>query len=513
MTPTFAGATGAGYAALHLAFSRRRYTSAMTDPRRLSAVRGREHRARRLAARALAPAVSRVSRLTGHAGTSFPGYVAERVDPGILADLADGIQRPIVVLGTNGKTTTTRLIAAMLEHSLGVRPISNRSGANLRQGIVTTLLSDARPSERPPAVLEVDEVAFSELALVLRPAIVVVMNLLRDQLDRYGEIDAVIARWRHDFSQLPTDTILVACADDARVESVIRDAGRPVVRFGLWPSAAGDPLRGGTDGGPIPDAPSCPTCGSLVAFDGARWMGLGEWACPGCGDSRAMPDVGVRIADGDPGDDLVHLELAMRRSGDGLTGIGRVTVPLIGSAAAYDVAAAVAAGLAVGVPPRDAVTALDGTGPAFGRLEEIAVGDRTVLLTLAKNPTSVAHAVEAAARRHPDHVLLGLADRAADGRDTSWIWDARLDALAGSVPLTLTGVSADDLAVRLKYGGGPAVRSPVPMTVDRHVDSALSTALERVPPDGTLMVVATYTILWRLRRALERRRLAPSLPR
>ncbi|HEY7969609.1 MAG TPA: DUF1727 domain-containing protein, partial [Candidatus Limnocylindrales bacterium] len=152
--------------------------------------------------------------------------------------------------------------------------------------------------------------------------------------------------------------------------------------------------------------------------------------------------------------------------------------------------------------------------PAFGRLEELRIADRGVVLTLMKNPVSAAQAAEAVAARRPDHLLIGLGDRPADGRDVSWIWDAPLDALPGIAPMTLTGSRADDLALRFKYGRDAACRADVDEPrVETELERALDSSLRDLPPNGTLMMLGTYTTLLGIRKILERRGHAPAFPR
>src|SRR5690349_18448592 len=166
----------------------------MHAPRRpRSAPRGR---LRRSAAIAAADITSRLTRSIGRHGTALPGLVASRIDPTILASVGGAFGPVILVIGTNGKTTTTRLTATVVERALGVRPVSNRSGANLVQGILTAILADGRPAtRRRPAVFEVDELAFPSVTAAIRPNVVVILNLVRDQLDRFGEIDEVERQW------------------------------------------------------------------------------------------------------------------------------------------------------------------------------------------------------------------------------------------------------------------------------------------------------------------------------
>lgn len=468
---------------------------------------------------AAARLVRTLSRAAGRHGSSLPGLVAERIDPRILEELRASVGPITVVLGTNGKTTTTRLLASILERSNGTPPVTNRSGANLRQGIVTALLARrdivSGRLGQPAGVFEVDELAFSNLAGVLRPAVIVVMNLLRDQLDRYGEIDAVQARWTGDFARLPDDAILVACADDPRVETAIAPGRRRVLRFGLV-----KPARDGVATAPDPaspiDAARCPECGSTVRFASAWIHGLGDWRCPTCGRRRSRCDLAARMTGTNDGAWL-GLEFREASVADAAEPAGSFSgsraaarIRLTGVAAAYDAAAAVLAARGLGIDLHLAASGIDGATPAFGRLEELALGAKRVILTLAKNPVSMAQVVESVVVRHPDGLLIGLGDRPADGRDPSWIWDSALDGLAGIAPITLTGSRADDLALRFKYSRVEASPTPLPPRVDGKLATALDSALEPIRPGGTLMIVATYTTLLGIRQLLERRGAQPA---
>jgi UDP-N-acetylmuramyl tripeptide synthase len=443
--------------------------------------------------------------------------VAEWLDPAILAELRAELGQVVVVLGTNGKTTTTRLIAQIVDKTTSA-PVTNRSGANLRQGLITAMIADRRPrtdGARRHAVLEVDEMAFGAVVDALRPDVIVVLNLLRDQLDRYGELDMIEDRWVRDLTGLPAETAIVVCADDPRLESVARRVARarrsrrPIARFGInatGPAASDLEPSVGRDRGGLgtPGVASCPACGGGLVYEGAASAGLGAWACPSCGAHRAALDLAVAIEGVDRDG---WLELAFTpRAHDDVPRVRSLRVRLTGTAGAYDAAAAILAARAFGIRWDDAMSALDGATPAFGRMEEMAVGDRSVILTLAKNPASMVQAVNAAAVRHPDALVIALGDRPADGRDVSWIWDTELDQLP-VCPLTLTGSRADDLALRFKYGAEDEVRGQEgrPMIVAPTLERAVDVALDRVGKGGTLMILATYTTLLDARTVLRQR--------
>ena len=268
------------------------------------------------------------------------------------------------------------------------------------------------------------------------------LNLVRDQLDRFGEVDSIERRWVDVLSSLSPDTRVVTCADDPRLESIARRAGLALARFGIV--GEGGPVSRVGFGGSSRESigARCPACDATTGVGDAETH-AGEWRCAACGLQRPALDLGVCV-DGMDGD---WLRLAFETPGDDGP-LPTARVGLTGTAGAHDAGAAILAAVALGLDVRQAIAALDGATPAFGRLEEIPVDGRRVVLTLAKNPASAAQATEAVAVRRPEGVLIGLGDRAADGRDVSWIWDAPLEDLADLAPLTLTGDRADDLALR-----------------------------------------------------------------
>jgi UDP-N-acetylmuramyl tripeptide synthase len=461
----------------------------------------------------LAATARRTVGLVEHGGTSLPGMLAERIDPTILAGLSADLGPVILVVGTNGKTTTARLTARIVGAIDGRPPIANRSGANLRQGLTSTLVAEAalHGGLRTPgrtAVFEVDELALPAVLEAVRPAALVITNLFRDQLDRYGEVDTVIDRWRTALARLPASTVIVACADDPRVDRLAADSGLPTIRFGLGHESDGSSLGESLFDKAAPavaDPVDCPTCGRPLVFTWRSIGHLGDWACPVDHVSRAEPDLTVQLGDAADGPDGLRFR--------GAFGEAEATVHLGGASGAYDAAAAVGAAMAVGVQPAAAIRALDGATPAFGRLEEMSIGPRRIVLALAKNPASLTESAHVAAARQPDGILLGLSDEPADGRDVSWIWDVDFERLRGIPAIGLTGTRADDLALRLKYARLPTAAAWPIVAVEPLVDRALDAMLARIRPGGTLVVLATYTSLLGIRRTLERRGVVSAIPR
>lgn len=433
-------------------------------------------------------------RLGRGGGTSLPGKVLLRMRPGVVGELGSRLGRgATLVSATNGKTTTTRLIAACAREA-GLPLVSNPSGANLLTGVATALM-DARPRRGDPrgGLFEVDEAALTDVARELRPRAVVLMNLFRDQLDRYGELETLAGRWEEMVRALPAGSRTVLNADDPAIAGLATAHGDPIL-FGL-----DDPAVALTGLPHAADSTRCRRCAAPLDYLSVTLAHLGHWCCPSCGARR--PEPAVRAT---------RVELR------GVRGIGvtiatpagdiNADLPLPGVHNAYNATAAVAAALAMGIPREAIERGLAASGAAFGRSERLAVGGRELVLLLAKNPTGANETVRTVLLDpEPLHVLIALNDRTADGRDTSWVWDVDYEPmLARAASLTLTGDRAEEMALRFRYADLPGEA----MDVVSDPSEALDSALRAVPEGGTLYVLPTYTAMLGLRSVLVDRGLA-----
>lgn len=440
-----------------------------------------------VAAGRLTGRLSRTLRLGG--GTTLPGRVARTVVPDILRDLAGRLRRGCVLIsGTNGKTTTARLLAEVLREA-GWVPIHNRAGANLPAGVASALVeaTDTRGRVRGEiGVFEVDEAALPDLVEVLRPRLVVLLNLFRDQLDRYGEVDAVARRWRAVF--LHTDATVCFNADDPQVADVVRGRS-PSVPFGVEDDGCTqDALEDAAD------VRYCYRCGMPYAYSAVYLSHLGRYACGTCGLRRPDPVVyaeGVALH-GARGlvAEIVHPE-----------GRLRVRTVLPGLYNVYNVLAAAAAALTLSVPPSTIERAMERFRPAFGRAERLRWKGRELIILLGKNPAGFNELLRTVAHDAPRALLVAINDRTADGRDVSWLWDVDFERLCDlDVPVVASGIRALDCALRLKYAGVPEDR----IVVEPDLKRALHRTVEAVPEGGTAVALPTYTAMLDLRRILER---------
>jgi len=449
--------------------------------------------------------------LAKHRGTALPGLVGGCIWPDALAHLAGQLDSTVLVIGTNGKTTTAGLISDIV--LAGDRaPIANRSGANMRQGILASLLREADlhgrlrrdgPGRRQ-AVFEVDELALEQILPDLGPAVIVATNLFRDQVDRYGEADAVVDRWTAALAIAKTGTVLVYCADDPRLAMLASGTGSPTITFGL----AGPPMdrdHGPDAGGTVGDPVACRTCGRQLEYAWRSIGHLGRFACPEGHVSRTEPDITVESAEPAGRSRGIRIggrfgEGSARSLDDGLTG-------------AYNVAAALAVGVALGQTIGQGCEAIEGSTGPFGRLESLQIDGRHMVLALIKNTVSLAETVQMSSMWAADVVLLGLNDAPADGRDISWIWDAPIASLLAGRAVVLTGSRSTDLRLRLKYDRDLATSPPRSIEQAETLVTALDLALALTPPGGTMVVAATYTAMMGLRAIVERRGDASPVPR
>jgi lipid II isoglutaminyl synthase (glutamine-hydrolysing) len=431
-----------------------------------------------LAARVAAAA----TRVAGRGGTSLPGKVLMRAEPRAIARLAARLPSgSVVVSATNGKTTTAAMVAAILGRT-GTRLVHNRAGANMAGGVAAALAV----GRGDMGLFEVDEFWLGPVTADLAPRAVLLGNLFRDQLDRYGELEIIADRWAEIVERLPAATSLVLNADDPLVGDLGRR--REALYYGVEDDALALPeLQHASD------SKHCRRCGHAYVYEAAYLAHLGHYACPNCGARRPEPAIAATTVE------LRGIRSAAftLRTGDGER---RIELPLPGLYNVYNALGAAALCLHLGVGLDDVAAGLAAVEPAFGRAETIDLGRPTSIL-LVKNPAGANEVLRTLALEGTQLDLFGiLNDRTADGRDVSWVWDADWELVAPHVRrLTCSGTRAAELALRLKYAGVPAERLEVVEDVERGLDRALAAG------DGPLYALPTYTALLELRELLARR--------
>jgi UDP-N-acetylmuramyl tripeptide synthase len=490
-------------------------------------------------------------------GTTIPGIVARRVAPDTLRLLAARLpQGVILVAGTNGKTTTTRMLAACLAAD-GRRALHNRAGANLISGLTSTALLGSSLAGHPQAeigLFEADEAALPQALAETQPRLVLLHNLFRDQLDRYGEVDTIAGEWRAALAQLPSTASVLLNADDPSIAGLGEGLRARVFRYGL------EDVRHASDSAAhVADAQFCRRCGARYDYQPRFYAHIGHYRCPQCGYARPQPDFrlerldlegehGARLILSGPADLAAGLELHL---------------PLPGRYNALNALAAASAALLLGVPAARVRDTLERFSAAFGRIERVDAGGTPLLMALIKNPvgasetirmltenrgtaepwndgttepassdgnelSSIVHRPSSQAPpatghllpadplssivHRPSsgvssdqqglHLLILINDRHADGTDVSWLWDAEFEQLAGHVAhVTVGGTRAEDMAVRLKYAGV----SPALIHTEPQPAQALDAARTATPPGATLYALPTYTAMLELRNVLAQR--------
>jgi UDP-N-acetylmuramyl tripeptide synthase len=430
-----------------------------------------------------------LSKMRGGGATAVPGVVGLKIQPKIVRHLSDNLAGSIVVTGTNGKTTTSRFVGEILK-SAGKPYIHNQSGSNLLRGIATTLIHGASRKPRgkkPWGLFEVDEATMPAACAELKPNVVVVTNLFRDQLDRYGELQRTADYLREAFASLPKNATILLNADDPLVASLGKGLPQKVIYFGLEDTSVSK------HGLPhAADSITTPT-GKLLRYEAVFTGHLGHYSSSDKSLKRPKPTVAVTDIrlDGVNGSD-VKIKLGRK------VAAFRLGVP--GVYNVYNAVAAAAVGHALDVAPTKIGQAIARTAAAFGRAENAVVDGRNVFIGLIKNPTGANEVISTVGLdKRPKDFLVIINDNFADGTDVSWLWDADFEQLLPHAKsVAVAGTRADDMALRFKYAGRPEET----ISVYHSIEKALGESLANIPDGETLYVLPTYTAMLELRREL-----------
>ena len=418
-------------------------------------------------------------RATGRGGgTTLPGRALLAVEPKALERLGRKLTGgALLVSATNGKTTTASLLGRILSED-GRRVIANGAGSNMPWGIVTALIE----GQDGTGLFEVDEAWLPGVSAELDPAVVILGNLFRDQLDRYGETEQIADRWTELASSSPAATRFVVNADDPIVAEIGLSASGQAIFFGI-----DDPAIALTTQPHAADARRCRRCGERLDFERIHLGHLGIYSCPACGATRPEPDL-VASSIELIGAESVRATISFEGTEH------RLVLPLPGIYNLYNAIGALAGAVALGIDLSLAVRALAGAEPVFGRAERVQIDGTEATILLIKNPVGANEVIRTLGSGDGDFDLwIGLNDRIADGRDVSWIWDADFEQLpAGIRRITCAGTRAAEMALRLKYGGIDRERIEIEPEIGISFDRAARSAV------GRLYALPTYTALLEL---------------
>jgi lipid II isoglutaminyl synthase (glutamine-hydrolysing) len=435
-------------------------------------------------------AAATLSRRLGRGGgTVIAGHLVPRLAPRALHDVTESLPNgSIVVSGTNGKTTTTRLLSHILRGA-GLRPIHNRAGANLLSGLYSAVAQGTDWQARPRGdigLFEVDEATLPRALEHIQPRVLLLHNIFRDQLDRYGEVHFVANLWRESVLELSEATTVVTNADDPLVADL-----SPTLTYGIADATPGTAVA-------LPhaaDARLCPRCQAALSYNLVFYGHIGHYTCTACDFARPCPDVRATTVEllGDRGTNLMV---------ETPRGVIRATLRLPGLYNVYNALAAITVCAALGIGRESVARGLETFTAAFGRLERVQVDRRELFLALVKNPvgfTEVLRTILAAPGRRT--LLIAINDRFADGTDVSWLWDVEFERLAERVNVAVcAGLRAEDMAVRLKYAGV----EPPRIRVEGDLQRALDMAIGMAEPSETIYVLPTYTAMLAMRGLLQR---------
>lgn len=425
---------------------------------------------------------------------NFPGQAALRVDPDLISHLASKMSRgSICVVGTNGKTTTTNLLADALERA-GQRVICNRTGANLESGVATALL---HAQEADWGVLECDELWLAKVLPQVRSHYVLLLNLFRDQLDRVGEIARVQDSIAQALESSP-NTVLLYNGDDPLCAAIAQRVSNKSLAFGIAKSM-------GLAQNTVSDTNMCQRCQAMMSYDFRQYGQLGAYRCPECGFAR--PELDFAAENVQLGTGGLSFDMTLQASGScSAASIQHITAPFSGPYMVYNLLACAVAACAIGCPAPVLQEAINAFDPRNGRLQAYSLNGRRVLLNLAKNPTGFNQNLKIVAQdKGPKAVAFFINDKEADGHDVSWLWDIDFEELAasGTTEVYASGIRGNDMQVRLKYAG---IDSEVLPDAD-----AVTDRIQALPSQVNGYLIANYTALPAAKAALDRRATPGSL--
>ncbi len=400
-------------------------------------------------------------------GSTWPGHIALLINKNFIQQTVKKSDiKIILVAGTNGKTTTTAMIQSILT-TAGKKIIINESGANLQNGIASTLILKANALgniQADYAIFEIDENALSKVLDELTPDYLLLLNLFRDQLDRYGEVHAIAARFEKELKKLPKETTIILNADDPEIANLGNKTTATPYYFGLQNKKKAQEEHAA-------DSIYCPNCETKLLYESRTFSHLGNWHCQKCSLKRPKPNFEDAPA-----------------------------YPLSGTYNVYNAIAATALARRLGIREEVIKEGLTKFQPAFGRQETLTVDGKKVQIFLSKNPTGFNESLRTIKSLAAKHILFVLNDRIPDGRDVSWIWDVDFETLLSKEQhVYASGDRAYDMALRLKYAY-PAIRHVV--TYPELQNGAIFSALTNVPKNETLYILPTYSAMLEIRNIL-----------
>ena len=399
----------------------------------------------------------------GH-GSTWPGHIALKINPNFVKDyFLNNKTKVIIICGTNGKTTTSKLIETILKENKK-RVFINSSGANLLNGIASSIILSSSLFKKENydfAIFEVDENSIPEINKTLDPDYIIALNLFRDQLDRYGEIDTITKKWKESFKNLSKNSVLILNADDPQIAYLGNNIKNKSLYFGLNEKNNNKISHGA-------DSTYCPRCFNALTYDSVYFSHLGNWKCEKCGLEKPKTNISS----------LPYY-------------------PLAGEYNKYNSLAGVLLAKNENIKEEIIKTSLKKFTPAFGRQEEFILKNRKIKIFLSKNPTSFNESLATINSLKANNILIVLNDRIPDGLDVSWIWDAHAEELLQNINnITVSGDRCYDLGLRLRYAGSSEFK------IEPDLKNAINLSLEKTNQNQTLYILPTYSAMLDVRKLI-----------
>lgn len=431
-----------------------------------------------------AKAVNKGLHMMNREGTSLPGVVALKLSKNFLSFLSKYCQKKIITItGTNGKTTTAGLFAQILKTSQN-KVLHNEKGANMLSGIASSLAVNYKPFSRfDYAVLESDEAYLTKLYDYINADYLLVTNLFRDQLDRYGELDTTAKKIQEAVVKNPKLKLFVN-ADDPMLSEIGKDNER--IFFGFENITYKNKIQ---ESQAPPESVTC-LCGSNLNYEKRYYAHLGKYFCNDCQRKRPEPKYSAEAEIFDE-----HSEIIV----NGQT----FKTHLVGLYNAYNALAAISSALELGIAPEAIQEGLDSYKSMFGRAEKLTIDGKNLLVQLIKNPTGASEVLRTVNQNTCAKLLIIINDNYADGRDVSWLWDADFELLKDYPHnIVVSGIRAYDMAVRMKYAGFDESK----IEVKNDIKTAIDYCLEGVNEGEQLLIMPTYTALLEMQKIFKNKK-------
>ncbi|MDQ2085916.1 MurT ligase domain-containing protein [Herbivorax sp. ANBcel31] len=434
-------------------------------------------------------------RLLKRGGTTLPGKVARKIFPEIIKHISKDL-KIIMVTGTNGKTTTTHIIGQILKENK-IDYITNKSGANLVSGIITTLIDSVNLSGKTKyktALIEIDEAIFNVITNDIQPDILVVTNFFRDQLDRFGELYSTLRKVKSGIEKSPKAKLILN-ADDSLCASLAKNHNGKVLYYGFAQNA-----YEGSESLLNSDAVFCIYCMNKYHYKNRVYGHLGTFECPSCGYKRPQSDINcLKVEELNSSHTTLDISISGNQN-------HKAKINLPGLYNAYNALAAVSCGHALNLSSKSIISSLENFECGFGRMETIEAYGKAIKLILVKNPTGFNQVINfLLTETKQSEIAFVINDKLADGTDISWLWDVDLEELMkiqeNVSSFYASGIRAEDMAVRLKYAGIFSDKIKIVKDYEELIEKGLSNTLK----GHSFYILPTYTAMLDIRNFLKKK--------